>query len=158
MSFRDEKEFYPYTIIIDSDKLPFQSDLEKRTADQAIIDFIEVIESEKTKSEEFAKKVEDINFKVLFLQKPHSDWHYWDQQYSFADSQKDLVNEAVLGKKAQYNQQFNNLFLSYCALHLLSKGVAYKNKMPYNHKYLMPFRFGKYLALGGFLFAYQWSA
>ena len=104
MSFRDEKEFYPYTIIIDSDKLPFQNDLEKRTADQAIIDFIEVIESEKTKSEKFAKKVEDINFKVLFLQKPHSDWHNWDQQYSFTDSQKDLVNEAVLGKKAQFNQ------------------------------------------------------
>ena len=40
-----EKEHYPYTIIIESEKLPFQNvqnqnELEKKTADKAISDFI----------------------------------------------------------------------------------------------------------------------
>ena len=44
------------------------------TADKAIVDFIEVIESEKNKSDEFSKKVEDINFQTLFLQSKINNW------------------------------------------------------------------------------------
>ena len=145
-------------IIIDSDKLPFHNELEKKAADKAIVDFIDVIESEKKKSEEFSKKVEEIDFNLLFLQSNKNDWKQWKERYSFTDSQLDLVNEAVLDKKFKYQKQLGQVILSYCAIHTLSKIVAYKNKMPYNHKHLMPFRFGKYVVLGGFLYGYDWTS
>ena len=68
---KDEKTYYPYYVLFGYDKLPFKNEVEKDQANKAIKDFIGIIESEKQKSPDFSKKVEEIDFDVL-LQEPNT--------------------------------------------------------------------------------------
>ena len=52
--------------------------------------------------------------------------------------------------------QFNKAFIAYSTVHVLARlGMR---KLPYNHKNLMPFRFGKYLALGAWGYSHLWAS
>ena len=74
---KDEKTYYPYYILFGYDQLPFKNEIEKSHANKTISDFIEIIDSEKAKSPDFAKKIEEIDFDVL-LQEPNTPkWEAW---------------------------------------------------------------------------------
>ena len=92
----DERTFYPYYLLFGYEKYPFKSDFEKQEANKLIEDFIDIVETEKQKSPEFSKKIDDIDFKVL-LSEPKGEWH---TKYTFKDDQQELINEAVQGKSA----------------------------------------------------------
>ena len=66
----EEREFYPYYMLFGHQNMPFKNAEERIKANKAIDEFIEIIGIEKTKNEQFAKKVEDIDFEVLFARPP----------------------------------------------------------------------------------------
>ena len=122
--------------------LPFKSVDDRLMANHQIDEFIGIIEQEKMKSEKFAKRIEEVDFKVLLARPPRDKtrqhvpslsnfeesedpdrelWAQWEKRYSFKDKNMDLVDEAIMAKSHKYYKQINSGIIGYTLLHLTSK-------------------------------------
>ena len=66
----------------------------------------------------------------------------------------DLIDDAIHSKSLRYNKALNLILGGYMTIHLATRILI--NKDPrFNHRWLFnTFRFGKYLALGGWVYGY----
>ena len=175
----DEREFYPYYILFGHDQLPFKSAEEREIANQLIKDFVLIIEDSKNQSEDFARKIKDIDFEILLsrpplgyfdkdfvlrpnfeeVEIPHNDhnieqWKKWEDKYSFRDPQSDLIDDAIHSKSLKYNRGLNTMLTGYMFIHLATKMMFRQQPETRTPLRFNLIRFGKYAAVGSWLYGF----
>ena len=104
----EERQYYPYYMLIGHKSLPFRTAEERVIMNKMIDEFVAIIESEKSKSEKLQQRINDIDFKVLLARPPSGKFKQFVRETNFESIEPDSEERDVLWRKWESQYAFKD--------------------------------------------------